>query len=64
MYRVWKEITLNATSDQSQYRVWDYPIREQYGHILLAINASGKKNIVITSALDYNRDVMGSISTR
>nr|AMM70666.1 ionotropic receptor 8a [Heliconius melpomene rosina] len=41
LYRVWKEITLNATSDQSQYRVWDYPIREQYGHILLAINASG-----------------------
>nr|AXF48858.1 ionotropic receptor IR27 [Lobesia botrana] len=40
LYRVWKEITLNATSDQSQYRVWDYPIREQYGHILLAINAS------------------------
>ncbi|CAH2062148.1 unnamed protein product, partial [Iphiclides podalirius] len=39
--RVWKEITLNATSDQAQYRVWDYPIREQYGHILLAINASG-----------------------
>lgn len=21
-------------------RVWDYPIREQYGHILLAINSS------------------------
>nr|QRF71025.1 ionotropic receptor [Semiothisa cinerearia] len=41
LYRVWKEITLNATSDQAQYRVWDYPIREQYGHILLAINASG-----------------------
>ncbi|KAM3955104.1 LOW QUALITY PROTEIN: ionotropic receptor 8a [Aphomia sociella] len=41
LYRVWKEITLNATSDQSQYRVWDYPIREQYGHILLAINATG-----------------------
>ncbi|XP_022818807.1 uncharacterized protein LOC111351242 [Spodoptera litura] len=42
LYRVWKEITLNATSDQAQYRVWDYPIREQYGHILLAINASRK----------------------
>nr|QZH55073.1 ionotropic receptor 8a [Achelura yunnanensis] len=41
LYRVWKEITLNATSDQAQYRVWDYPIREQYGHILLAINSSG-----------------------
>ncbi|XP_050676375.1 ionotropic receptor 25a [Leptidea sinapis] len=41
LYRVWKEITLNATTDQAKYRVWDYPIREQYGHILLAIEASG-----------------------
>ncbi|XP_037030055.1 uncharacterized protein LOC119069934 isoform X1 [Bradysia coprophila] len=40
LYRVWKEITLNSTNDQAQYRVWDYPIREQYGHILLAINSS------------------------
>ncbi|CAG9789789.1 unnamed protein product [Diatraea saccharalis] len=48
LYRVWKEITLNATSDQAQYRVWDYPIREQYGHILLAINASG---IISTAVL-------------
>lgn len=40
LYRVWKEITLNSTNDQSKYRVWDYPIREQYGHILLAINSS------------------------
>jgi len=38
---VWKEITLNASSDQSQYRVWDYPIKEQYGHILLAIEKAG-----------------------
>lgn len=40
LYRMWKELTLNSTSDQTQYRVWDYPIKEQYGHILLAINAS------------------------
>ncbi|XP_026471820.1 uncharacterized protein LOC113376108 [Ctenocephalides felis] len=40
LYRVWKEITLNSTSDQTQYRVWDYPIKEQYGHILMAINSS------------------------
>lgn len=38
--RVWKEITLNASSDEVQYQVWDYPVREQYGHILLAINSS------------------------
>lgn len=47
LYRMWKEITLNSTSDQTQYRVWDYPIKEQYGHILLAINSSGPvKNAV------------------
>lgn len=23
-----------------RYRIWDYPIKEQYGHILLAINSS------------------------
>ncbi|KAJ1521276.1 hypothetical protein ONE63_002957 [Megalurothrips usitatus] len=41
LYRVWKEITLNASSDDTQYRVWDYPIKEQYGHILLAIERAG-----------------------
>lgn len=39
--RVWKEITLNSTSDQVEYRVWDYPIREQYGHIFQAITSVG-----------------------
>lgn len=38
---MWKEITLNASSDETQYRVWDYPIKEQYGHILLAIERAG-----------------------
>ncbi|KAG5868014.1 hypothetical protein JTB14_037907 [Gonioctena quinquepunctata] len=37
---MWKELTLNASTDDTRYRVWDYPIREQYGHILLAINDS------------------------
>ena len=27
LYRMWKELTLNSTSDQTQYRVWDYPIK-------------------------------------
>lgn len=40
LFRLWKELTLNATNDQSQYRVWDYPIKEQYGHILMSINES------------------------
>ena len=34
LYKKWKEITLNSSSDQSKYRVWDYPVREQYTHIL------------------------------
>ncbi|KAK9303879.1 hypothetical protein QLX08_004603 [Tetragonisca angustula] len=41
LYTVWKEITLNSTSDQVAYRVWDYPIKEQYGHILQAITQVG-----------------------
>ena len=41
LYRKWKEITLNSSSDQSKYRVWDYPVREQYTHILKVINQSG-----------------------
>lgn len=40
LYRLWKELTLNASTDQTEYRVWDYPIREQYGQILVAINDS------------------------
>ncbi len=37
LYKKWKEITLNSTSDQTRYRVWDYPVREQYTHILKII---------------------------
>lgn len=40
LYRVWKEITLNSTHDQARYRVWEYPIREQYGQILMAIETA------------------------
>lgn len=40
-FRVWKEITLNSSADQSQYRVWDYPIKEQYAHILIAMEKTG-----------------------
>ncbi|KAJ8936674.1 hypothetical protein NQ318_023141 [Aromia moschata] len=40
LYTMWKELTLNASTDDTRYRVWDYPIKEQYGHILLAINDS------------------------
>ncbi|KAK9885912.1 hypothetical protein WA026_013786 [Henosepilachna vigintioctopunctata] len=40
IYRMWKELTLNASPDDQRYRVWDYPIKEQWGHILTAINDS------------------------
>lgn len=41
LYKAWKELALNASSDETQYRVWDYPIKEQYGHILLAMEQTG-----------------------
>ncbi|KAJ8965569.1 hypothetical protein NQ314_004028 [Rhamnusium bicolor] len=40
LYKMWKELTLNTSSDDNRFQVWDYPIREQYGHMLLAINDS------------------------
>ena len=30
-----------SNADQSRYRVWDYPIKEQYTHIFKTIKASG-----------------------
>jgi len=41
LYKKWKEITLNSTSDQTKYRVWDYPVREQYTHLLKVIKQTG-----------------------
>ena len=52
LYRKWKEITLNRTSDQSKYRVWDYPVKEQYTHILKMIEESGP---VETPQLGYSK---------
>ncbi|XP_013108762.2 ionotropic receptor 25a [Stomoxys calcitrans] len=40
LYRMWKELSLNASRDFHKFRVWDYPIKEQYGRILMAINSS------------------------
>ena len=34
-------MTLNSTTDQAKYRVWDYPIKEQYTHILNVIQKTG-----------------------
>nr|QNL15109.1 ionotropic receptor 8a [Aulacocentrum confusum] len=44
IYKMWKEITLNSSSDQVEYRVWDYPIKEQYGHILQTMLTVGLVN--------------------
>ena len=33
LYNVWKKMTLSSDGDQSRFRVWDYPIKEQYTHI-------------------------------
>ena len=41
LYNKWKELTLNNSGNPSKYRVWDYPIREQYTHILRVIEETG-----------------------
>lgn len=41
LYNKWKDMTLSSNADQSRYRVWDYPIKEQYTHIFKTIQASG-----------------------
>lgn len=54
LYQVWKEITLNATKDQAKYRVWEYPIREQYGQILRSINGSNPVSDVAEGFYNVN----------
>ncbi len=41
LYQKWKELTLNGSDNPAKYRVWDYPIREQYTHILQVIKDTG-----------------------
>lgn len=61
LYRMWKELALNASKDFRKFRIWDYPIKEQFGHILLAINSSlpvanateGFKNVDSHGNADY-----------
>ncbi|CAO1369520.1 unnamed protein product [Diamesa serratosioi] len=40
LYELWKQLTLSSSSEESQYRVWDYPVKEQFGQILMAIDAA------------------------
>ena len=37
---MWKELVLNASSDETIYHVWDYPVKELFGEALVAINDS------------------------
>ena len=39
-FSVWKKMTLSSDTDQSRYRVWDYPIKEQYTHIFKVTSIS------------------------
>jgi hypothetical protein len=47
---------LNSTSDQIEYRVWDYPIKEQYGHILQAITQVGPVNTTEEGFMKVKQD--------
>lgn len=41
LYQKWKELTLNGSDNPAKYRVWDYPIREQYTHVLQVLKDTG-----------------------
>ena len=43
---MWKEMALNAApssakDDPNRFRVWDYPVKERYTHMLKVINDVG-----------------------
>ncbi|XP_076361370.1 ionotropic receptor 25a-like [Tachypleus tridentatus] len=40
LYHAWKNITLNSGRENGKFRVWDYPIKEQYKNILKIIERS------------------------
>ncbi|CAG0903981.1 unnamed protein product, partial [Darwinula stevensoni] len=46
LYRMWKEMALNGKpstgkEDPNRFRVWDYPVKERYTHMLKVINDVG-----------------------
>ena len=61
LYQKWKELTLDSKGNPSKYRVWDYPIREQYTHILRVVQETGPvisvddgfKNVLANTEGDY-----------
>ena len=51
-HRVWKDITLSSDADRAKYKVWDYPIKEKYSHMLDTIT---KNEMVKTREEGYQR---------
>jgi hypothetical protein len=43
-FRVWKDLTLSSDADRAKYKVWDYPIKEKYSHMLETIEKNGMVN--------------------
>ena len=41
IFSVWKDLTLSSEADRSRYKVWDYPIKEKYSHMLETIEKNG-----------------------
>ena len=47
LYQKWKEITLSGSGiDQARFKVWDYPVKEHYTHILRVIEQTGPVDTV------------------
>ena len=41
LYKVWKNLTLTGSdSEATRYRIWDYPIKEQYTKMFATIESS------------------------
>ena len=51
-FRVWKDLTLSSDADRAKYKVWDYPIKEKYSHMLETIT---KNEMVNTREDGYQR---------
>ena len=57
LYQKWKELSLNASEDAAKFRVWDYPIKEQWTQIYHAIQETGP----VSSAAEGFKKVRDSL---